>query len=769
MKRSTAALLAFAIITCLTVRKASLFYWLMYEIGDDAANSLCIYRAKHFAQLYGCFSRWGFYHPGPAFFYVQGWGEWLFYDWWRLCPRPRNAQVLMQISLNVCFFVIALRTFMLWLSAGLRRGIFLALALTLAVFHFADDRENVFFSTWPAYPPVLLMLCLLTVGTAVAAGVGSELPLLIMAGGFLLHSHVAQPLFVVPLTLLAYAGLWQRCAATLSKTEPPPQSRWQRLTRWLGAAWRVWPRAHLLAVAGLIIFALPLLIDACRGSDSNLAAIWHHLHVHHGEHKKWLRSFFYFLQFGVYTFYAGTTRADFGYYDGPGMLAYLRTHSLILACWTGVALTVTWGMIRQVPLLLGRRRDAVSAPADSSSPAVADTRRFLAWAGIFSAVVLGLTLYWGTIQDGPMLYYNSFFNYGIYYFAALVAVASFCAWVPLRSSWGLTRPIPVATYLVPTCLVAIVYGGWDFPQQWKHPQTPAGMGPYYARLYQHVSELIADTSDPGTGQRPLPRFLIFTDGWQLATAVALELSRQGVPFLVPPQDKVIFGETHGYSSASTGALRDGVQVWRLHGPQATVGMPPPLPAVVLAPEGPLFLEVDTPMIDPIDPGNASAIDFRTVGNAPAYMISGWSGGEPWGTWNDGTEALLGFRPKPAEGAGVEMKVAVAPMLSPTSGLSAQRMEVFFNGEPLAATRRFDATANTEASVFTIPTALWNRCAERKYGCAVLRFKFPDAVSPAKMDPTGQSRDQRTLAFGFGSIRFVANGKTNVVERRNDLP
>ena len=37
--------------------------------------------------------------------------------------------------------------------------------------------------------------------------------------------------------------------------------------------------------------------------------------------------------------------------------------------------------------------------------------------------------------------------------------------------------------------------------------------------------------------------------------------------------------------------------------------------------------------------------------------------------------------------------------------------------------------------------------------AVLRLEFPDAVSPARNDPTGKEQDERLLALGIEHISF----------------
>ena len=54
------------------------FHSRQYESDDYAADSLQVIKAKHFRETLGQYSRYGFHHPGPAFFYVLAWGELFF-------------------------------------------------------------------------------------------------------------------------------------------------------------------------------------------------------------------------------------------------------------------------------------------------------------------------------------------------------------------------------------------------------------------------------------------------------------------------------------------------------------------------------------------------------------------------------------------------------------------------------------------------------------------------------------------------------------------
>ena len=63
------------LLAVLVARNAFLFSNRYYEIGDQGANSILIEQARHFKLLVGNYSRLGFNHPGPAYLYVQAWGE----------------------------------------------------------------------------------------------------------------------------------------------------------------------------------------------------------------------------------------------------------------------------------------------------------------------------------------------------------------------------------------------------------------------------------------------------------------------------------------------------------------------------------------------------------------------------------------------------------------------------------------------------------------------------------------------------------------------
>ena len=429
------ALAAVLIGLLLLDNRTYLFGTPLYEHSDWASNSLFVREAKAGVVIHGHYSRWNFYHPGPALFYTYALGEGVLYNWLGLVPAPFNGQVVAESAAVTLLFSLAVAVFAARL--GSQRGgyaFFLPLALTFAVWHYGAARvAAAFMETWPASTPVLVFLCFVVATASVASGSGRELPLAAFCGGWLVHNHVAQPLFVVPMTLLAYGGLIASCRPTTAEGEP---------VRWTGtvlAGWRSSPRAHLVAAGVLALFILPVAVDMLRGDQSNFHRIVDHLRRQHEPMHKLARSFCYFLTFGGYEAYS-PPEIFFGKYSAAGMLAFVGRHWQAYGCW--LAALVGGPLF----LILARRRTATEKH---------DT--FLPWFAVMTAAAFALTLFWGMKQDGAMLYFNAYFNFSIYYCLALGLAAGLAAFLQARLA---RRPRfvrgAVSTLLFVTAAVAAV-------------------------------------------------------------------------------------------------------------------------------------------------------------------------------------------------------------------------------------------------------------------------------------------------------------------------
>lgn len=218
------------LLVLLLVRNRGLFAHPVYEAGDPAANSILTLEAKHFALLTGHYSRVGFHHPGPAFFYVQAAGELLLHDLTHVVPAAYNAQAIAIMALNATLIAFTLTIVYTWV-----RSVAAVLAAAAVTLIFLAEHPQLVCSTWMPHACFAPFLLYLFAVASVAAGRLRHLWVVALAGGLLVHGH-AEFLALVP--LLALAAL-------------VPQRR-QLLTH---------RREMLLAAAVLALFLLPMVLN----------------------------------------------------------------------------------------------------------------------------------------------------------------------------------------------------------------------------------------------------------------------------------------------------------------------------------------------------------------------------------------------------------------------------------------------------------------------------------------------------------------------------
>ena len=157
-----------------------------------AANSILIEQARRFTLLVGNYSREGFNHPGPAFLYVESWGESLFYDGLHLVPTAWNGQLIGLYLLNAGFASGLVAVVYGWTRS--LRGV-LAAGAVLALFGFLHPA--VFNSDWMPYVYVPAFLTFVVSLASVSAGRSADAWIATLSGWFLIHGHAAF-LFLVP-------------------------------------------------------------------------------------------------------------------------------------------------------------------------------------------------------------------------------------------------------------------------------------------------------------------------------------------------------------------------------------------------------------------------------------------------------------------------------------------------------------------------------------------------------------------------------------------
>ena len=200
------------------------------------AYSIQIEQARRFALLVGNYSREKFNHPGPAFLYVQAWGEDLFYALLRIVPAAWNGEViglyLLSSFFAACVVVVGFR----W--GGARGGL-----VTLGVVGlFGALHPSIFSSDWMPYEYVPAYLAFLVSVASVAGGRARDSWIAALSGWFLMHGHACFLFFVPVLSLGAIA------------IRLAPHVRRRTLPR---PAWRVWVPDAVISV----LFALPIALE----------------------------------------------------------------------------------------------------------------------------------------------------------------------------------------------------------------------------------------------------------------------------------------------------------------------------------------------------------------------------------------------------------------------------------------------------------------------------------------------------------------------------
>jgi hypothetical protein len=490
--------LALLLFTAVLLNNSELvFNTRLHEADDYAANSLQVLKAKHFNETVGNYCRFGFHHPGPAFFYLFGWGEIVFHDVAPFVPTPFNGQLIALYALSAFFFGATLGVIAAKLSPA-AAGWFVGLSLLFAVWHFAAVSRFFafipgylgFFTPWPPAFIVLPFLCFVVAAGSVAAGSGKDLPLMTLAGCFLVHGHVAMPLFVVPMTLIAYGALWREIGRTG------------------GGPWNVFRRQHWIAAGTIALFLAPMVIDFLISDPSNLALIVRHLRTTYGEGKGIVQSLFYFLHFGAYSAAPSDQPIPaFEAYDAATLRSFFLLHWRPYGCWLASILV----------FILTTRRTR------SEPEGMTKFRQRICWALILAT---GLSVVWGCVQEGAMFDYNALFIFAIYYAWLLVVALSLALWIESRC------PARVQLAGVIALMLAVATAFAHERRRFRGAASNDAQRQFAASVEQ---ALILDPSQP--------KFLNFdSEANAQAERVALFLERRGVRWWVREDWPLLFGE-----------------------------------------------------------------------------------------------------------------------------------------------------------------------------------------------------------------------------------
>ena len=480
-------------VAVLLALNTDLFRRPIYEWADYAANSIQIQNAKHFRELLGNYSRWGFHHPGPVFFYVFAAGELLLHDWLRLAPEAMNAHVLCMILINTFFLFSAI-----WIFARQAGSPIFILPAALSALIFAGvvshtlrlmDNENhsirfmALSSVWMPHVILFCFLLFLVACAVVACGNLKYLPLATLTGLMLIHAHVTQLLFVVVLTA-AMAG------AFLYQSRPASCLVQQVRTH----------RKQLIASGVLVcMFAAPPVIEALVHKPNNVDAIREYLRDSPPLPNPLATAFRYELSF-------------FTFLPNPeAVLAQGTPHLLGIAVRSGYVIRY-WlfvGALLGILVWLGVRQRLSVSP-------------FVRYIWFEICLVSLLFLYWGMKIAGGLANFNGYFFYSVQLlpiFAILSTIVN--SWTPHK--FGSPRLLMALSCAVPLLMFA---------------------SPREFRISMPGAPEVQAIASAAQGRAPLIQLVFGHDDWPTAVGVASRFKRAGQAFCVAPWFLMFGPESH---------------------------------------------------------------------------------------------------------------------------------------------------------------------------------------------------------------------------------
>lgn len=634
--------------------------------GDYAANAFSIQRAKEGRELHGNYSRFHFNHPGPAFFYVYAAGERLFRDTLELVPTAFDAHLLSGLLLQAFFLAAALCLLARNCESPWKAGLLL---LATAALHFACV-PYAFYDTWPPFALLMPFVCFLTACACVSVGQASALPWCFLAGGFLVHGHVAQPLFVLPLFLAALFLFWR------GRAKQPENARASLRT------------PVLVSAVLLALFLAPLALDLFSAGESNFDRILFHLrHADTGERPGWAQAL-------------GFTASYFGYcsdQDDWWMPGAGRPFSEFWSLyWPGF---LAWGLVSLAGFAaLWKRRNERSTELRLA--------RFLA---LFCCAALALSAFWAKRQDGGLLYFNSYFVFGLAGALLLAFALALAPWLRRALPFGVAALLAVAVLAV--CSVKIAGN----PHRWHQDG---------ASIEESLPRLLARDPRPRA-----PKLLQFrNEVWVEAVTLGAALQRHGIDFRVSPEWGFMFGEERVLRAQTASSTLTDYSVWQI---DPLVVRPKSLRLARYA-----GLSYGSAEVLPSLP---CELRFGASGDASRFALFGFSAPEEGFAWTSSPAALLRWSAGPVEND-VELRLTAAAYAKP------QSVELLLAGESLG---RFIAKPEEQTVVIFIPKALWNQAAAA--GIMNLQINLPDAISPYQCE---KYKDWRQLGLKLRSLAFA---------------
>jgi len=335
------------------------------EAGDFAANALLITDARSFSDIYGNYSRWGFNHPGPFFFYWYALGEFLFFDLFNIVASPHQAHVLAGIFLQSALLSTATSL----LSAGTGRKLTAAIFLSIAALILLNA-NNAISSIW--MPHVLLgpYLVLIISCSLMAMGNTRLLPVATLMVCILCHGHVAQPLMSIPLLFVAILF----------------HLRSQRSHGFLWS--EIWRKSIFILIISftiITIFLVPIIVDLTRCPNCNFERVLRYMAQDSEARPNWPQAINSIASFFVFDHNPERI-------SDMSQIPWFTRRVIVMLAWLSLSIIVTFQVARL-------QKSAAS--------------KLLRTCLCFALFALLISCVWAKRITGPLYEFNSYFVYGI--------------------------------------------------------------------------------------------------------------------------------------------------------------------------------------------------------------------------------------------------------------------------------------------------------------------------------------------------------------------
>jgi hypothetical protein len=161
--------------------------------SDIAVTELYIQLATRGDLLLGPYSRFGWHHPGPMYFWLQ-------VPFYAVSGQRGTGLYAGALALNLASLAV-----LAWMLRRVNRGLLSVTILGAWLLFAWRDRFTVA-SPWTGHIPILATMTFVGLAAAVASGRRWMFPLVIVFGSFVTQAHVALVPLVVVLSLWALAG-----------------------------------------------------------------------------------------------------------------------------------------------------------------------------------------------------------------------------------------------------------------------------------------------------------------------------------------------------------------------------------------------------------------------------------------------------------------------------------------------------------------------------------------------------------------------------------